>query len=365
MKKKIIFFLQNFVVGGAEKNIINYANFLSKKNLDVYILTLSNECLLKKSVSQKVKLINLKKRKLIFSILKIYKIIKKLKPDFLFSALLHISLLLTFFKKYKLIQSKLIIRPSNIIFNDHFSAYNLKKNLIKFLTKIYLKYGDLFFCISKDINKKLKLLKIDKKKIRTIRNAIIDKDFYKKSKIPLDRKFLRKADYLLAVGRLTDQKNHLMLIRAFSLIKKKYKKKLFLVIIGEGFLKKKYETLIEEKGLKNSVLIFKNMPDVKNYIYYSKLFIQTSLWEGQPNVLYEAIILNKRVLSTKCPGQSNSYLSNYKNCFLLKRNTEQELAKSILFFLKNKNQFNFSKKKYEEYRIKNSAEKILNEIKKN
>ena len=70
-------------------------------------------------------------------------------------------------------------------------------------------------------------------------------------------------------------------------------------------------------------------------------------------------------MSTKCPGQSNSYLSNYKNCFLLKRNTEQELAKSILFFLKNKNQFNFSKKKYEEYRIKNSAEKILNEIKKN
>ena len=83
MKKKIIFFLQNFVVGGAEKNIINYANFLSKKNLDVYILTLSNEGLLKKSVSQKVKLINLKKRKLIFSILKIYKIIKNCS-DFLF-----------------------------------------------------------------------------------------------------------------------------------------------------------------------------------------------------------------------------------------------------------------------------------------
>lgn len=365
MKKKIVFFLQNFVIGGAEKNIINYANFLSKQYIDVYILTLSNKGILKKSVSKKVKLINLNKKKLLFSTLEIYKIIKKLKPDFLFSSLLHISILLTLFKRYELIKSKLIIRPSNVIFNNPYTERNFKINIIKFLAKKYLKYGDLFFCISEEIRKELKLLKIQSKKITTIKNAIIDKDFYKKSTVPLDKKFLMKTDYLLAVGRFTYQKNHLMLIRAFSLIKKHYNKKLVLVIIGEGHLKKKYKTLIEKKGLKNSVLIYKNMQDVKNYIYYSKLFVQTSLWEGQPNVLFEAIILNKRVLTTKCPGQSHSYLSKYQNCHLLKKNTEYELAKSILFFLNKKNKFNFSKKKYEEYKIKNSAEKILNEIKKN
>ena len=143
---------------------------------------------------------------------------------------------------------------------------------------------------------------------------------------------MRNKNYLLAIGRLTEQKNHLMLIKAFKIIQKKYKNKLFLIIIGEGPLKKKYDAVIEKNKLKGSVLILKNMPEVKNYIHHSKLFIQTSLWEGQPNVLFEAIILNKRVITTKCPGQSYSYLAKYKNCHLLKKNTVKELAKSILYF---------------------------------
>ena len=164
-----------------------------------------------------------------------------------------------------------------------------------------MKYGDIFFSISEEIFKELKLLKINSNKIKKIKNAIIDENFYRSSITPINNKFLRNKNYLLAIGRLTEQKNHLMLIKAFKIIQKKYKNKLFLIIIGEGPLKKKYEAFIEENKLKNSVFILKNMPEIKNYIYYSKLFIQTSLWEGQPNVLYEAIILNKKSNIHKMP----------------------------------------------------------------
>lgn len=365
MKKKIIFFLQNFIAGGAEKNIINYANFLCKNNIEVYILTINNFGVLRKKVDKKVKIISINKKRLLYSIISIFQIIKKLNPDFLFSSLLHISLLLAIFKKFKFFNSKLILRPSNIIYSNSLSKNNVKKIIINILVKKYLKYGDIFLSISDEIYKELKLLKINSNKIKKIKNAIIDENFYRTSTTPLKNKFLQKKDYLLAIGRLTEQKNHLMLISAFALIKKKYDKNLFLVIIGEGSLKNKYEALIEKNKLKGSVLILKNMPEVKNYIHHSKLFIQTSLWEGQPNVLFEAIILNKRVITTKCPGQSYSYLAKYKNCHLLKKNTVKELAKSILYFLGKKDKFDFSKKKYEEFRIENSGKKILSEIKKN
>ncbi len=365
MKKKIIFFLQNFIAGGAEKNIINYANFLSKNNIEVYILTINNLGVLKKKVDKKVKIISLNKKRLLFSTINIFQIIKKLNPDFLFSSLLHISLFLAILKKFKVFNSKLIIRPSNIMYNNSSSNNKIKKIIFNFLTKKYLKHGDIFLSISEEIYKELKFLKINSNKIKKIKNAIIDENFYKSSITPLKNKFLQKKDYLLAIGRLTEQKNHLMLINAFTLIKKKYNKNLYLVIIGEGSLKNKYEALIEKNKLKDKVLILKNMSEVKNYIHYSKLFIQTSLWEGQPNVLFEAIILNKRVITTKCPGQSSFYLAKYKNCHLLKTNTVKELAKSILYFLRKKNKFNFSKKTYEEFRIENSGKKILNEIKKN
>ena len=97
------------------------------------------------------------------------------------------------------------------------------------------------------------------------------------------------------------------------------KKKLPLVIIGEGLLRNKLLLKIKKQNLQNSTIILNNVPNVKNFINFSKLFVQTSLWEGQPNVLMEAIILNKRVIATRCPGQRYNYLSQFKNCYLLKK----------------------------------------------
>ena len=93
------------------------------------------------------------------------------------------------------------------------------------------------FSISEEIFKELKLLKINSNKIKKIKNAIIDENFYRSSITPINNKFLRNKNYLLAIGRLTEQ-NHLMLIKAFKIIQKKYKYLFFLIIIGEGPLKK-------------------------------------------------------------------------------------------------------------------------------
>lgn len=365
MKKKIIFFLQNFHAGGAERNLINYANYLVVRNIDVYIAVISDKGILKKNLNKNIKILNLNKKRLLFSIIKIINIIKIIKPDYLFSSLLHISLLLSFLKRHEFINSKLLIRPSNIIFNNLNSDHFLKKSIFKFLTKHYLKYGDLYLSISKEIYKSLIFLKINKKKIIKINNAIIDNNFYKKSKETLRNKKFQKSDYILSIGRLTKQKNHLMLIKAFSLIKKKYKKKIFLLIIGEGPLKKKLLIEIKSRNIQDSVFILNNKPNVKNFINQSKLFVQTSLWEGQPNVLLEAIILNKQVIATKCPGQSHHNLSKFKNCYLLKKNSIINLSKIILFFLKKNKIYNFPQNKYKQYKVENSAKKILNAIRKN
>ena len=57
----------------------------------------------------------------------------------------------------------------------------------------------------------------------------------------------------------------------------------------------------------------KNLQNVLNYIKSCKLFVQTSLWEGQPNVLIEALLLNKQVIATNCPGQSKKNLKQFES----------------------------------------------------
>jgi glycosyltransferase involved in cell wall biosynthesis len=101
------------------------------------------------------------------------------------------------------------VRPSNVISTQ--SKVN-KNFIIKFLTKHFLKNADLFFCISDEIYKELRSFNISKKKIIRINNAIIDNEFFVKSKKLIKNKYIINKDYILSIGRLTEQKNHSMLL---------------------------------------------------------------------------------------------------------------------------------------------------------
>lgn len=365
MKKKIIFFLHNLKIGGAEKNIINYANYLSKNDTNVKLICLSAKGILKKNINKNVKIIDLNKKKLKYSIFSILKIINITKPDILFSSLLHISLLLCFFKKMNFIKAKLFLRPSNVILENHNSTKNKTSYLIILLTNFFLRYADQFFCISDNIFKELKLFKVPSNKIIKINNAIVDNDFFKKSIKPItNKKLLNKTDYILSIGRLTEQKNHLMLLKSFIEIKEKYKQKLFLVLIGEGHLEKKLKNFVKINKIKKDVIFLKNLQNVLNYIKNCKLFIQTSLWEGQPNVLIEALLLKKQVIATNCPGQNKKNLNQFKNCNILKINSTKTLSKTILYFL-NKKKKKFKLNKSLNYSVNYSSKIILDAIKKN
>lgn len=365
MKKNIIFFLHNLNVGGAEKNFINYANYLSNNNINVKIVCLSAKGILKKSIGKNVKVIDLNKKRLKNSIFLILKIVNSTKPDILFSSLLHISLALCFLKKMNLIKAKLFVRPSNVLLTNQISTENKLNYFIIFLTKFFLRYADLFFCISDNIFKELQLFKIPANKIVKINNAIVDEDFYKKSKKPVKNSKIRnKIDYILSIGRLTEQKNHFMLLNSFIQLKKKYKKKLFLVLIGEGHLEKYLKNFVKINKIEKDVIFLKNLQNVLNYIKSCKLFVQTSLWEGQPNVLIEALLLNKQVIATNCPGQSKKNLEQFKNCHLLKVNSVNNLSKTILYFL-NKKKETLTPNKTINYSVNNSSKIILDAIKKN
>jgi len=365
MKKNIIFFLHNLNVGGAEKNFINYANYLSNNNINVKIVCLSAKGILKKNINRKVKVIDLNKKKLKYSIFSILKIINSTKADILFSSLLHISLLLCFFKKMNFIKAKLFLRPSNVILANHSSTKDKTSYSIIFLTNFFLRYADLFFCISYNIFKELRLFKVPSNKIIKINNAIVDNDFFKKSIKPItNKKVPNKTDYILSIGRLTEQKNHLMLLKSFIEIKKKYRQKLSLVLIGEGHLEKKLKNFVKINKIKKDVIFLKNLQNVLNYIKNCKLFIQTSLWEGQPNVLIEALLLKKQVIATNCPGQNKKNLNQFKNCNILKVNSTKNLSKTILYFL-NKKKKNFTLDKTLNYSVNYSSKIILDAIKKN
>ena len=76
------------------------------------------------------------------------------------------------------------------------------------------------------------------------------------------------------------------------------------------------------------------------FIRSSDLFILTSKYEGLPNVLLEAMVLKKFIISSNCPTGPSEILNNGKYGFLFKVGDHKELARLIMKYNKNHKRYN-------------------------
>lgn len=97
-----------------------------------------------------------------------------------------------------------------------------------------------------------------------------------------------KKKKILSVGRLAYQKNHEVLINAFSLLAKDHLD-WNLVIVGEGEARPELEKQIETLNLTDRVFLegYHKSPDI--YYNDADIFCLSSRWEGFPNTLAEAM----------------------------------------------------------------------------
>lgn len=105
---------------------------------------------------------------------------------------------------------------------------------------------------------------------------------------------------IVAVGRLTPQKNQDMLIEAFSRIKDEFPD-WRLLIFGEGELRSELEAKVSSRGLKGSVILPGNKTNLLERVKDSAVFAMPSNFEGMPNALLEAMALGLACVSTDCP----------------------------------------------------------------
>lgn len=123
--------------------------------------------------------------------------------------------------------------------------------------------------------------------------------------------------HIVAVGRLDDNKNHQMLIRAFQKVHERFEDAV-LTIYGDGENRPKLEALIAELGLKDAVILPGITGEIPEHIYNAAAYVLCSVSEGISNALLEAMALGLAVVSTDCEGGSAAELiKDGENGFLV------------------------------------------------
>lgn len=151
---------------------------------------------------------------------------------------------------------------------------------------------------------------------------------------PIKDNLPEKTDYsrtnkIVAVGRLTLQKNYPMLIKAFANTVKKYPEyKLF--IYGKGPLEHELKKLSKDLNVDNSVYFMGFTNNVHDAIIDADMYIMSSDYEGMPNALMEAMAIGIPSISTDCPsGGPRVLISNGVNGILISVNDDIGLSSEM------------------------------------
>lgn len=227
----------------------------------------------------------------------------------------------------KLLFRKKLIVKTGYQWSLNFARENddkFKKTLIYLVELISYRYADKVTVTSQEAKRHvIEAYKVQPEKISLIPNYI-DTDLFKPIKINRSDAKIR----LCFVGRLVECKN------LFSLIDAVKDLEIQLTIIGDGPLRKELEARSNALGIN---VVFKGIipnNEVPIELNHADIFIQPSLYEGNPKTLLEAMACRLAVIGTDVPGINE--IITYGENGLLCETSAESIREAIQTLLNNK-----------------------------
>lgn len=325
-------------LGGAEKQIVELANGLLGKGFGIAVLifdTRGDKCFRIKDLRQEICLIqpSLKPDHPVISlrrgICETVKAVWQWKPDFLYSRLWNTNPFAVAVGKF--FGAKVILGVSN----SEMHEVERKKN--KTFTKFYRKniYGlaDLVIAVSEDLAREVEdLYKLTS--VKTVYNGIDIEDIRTKSNAPPPHEYFQ-GDFpiLVSAGRLAPQKEYKHLLEAFAVVNETVEARL--VMVGEGELKDELVRTAQALGVHGKTAMV-GQRESYPYIRHGDVFVSSSLHEGMPNAILEAMALGTPVVSTDCDYGPREIIEHGKNGLLVPVSNPTKLASAVLMLIQNR-----------------------------
>lgn len=328
-KTKIAFVISSLSSGGAERVVSTLSNHLIQ-HYEVYIIIMANKPVFY-SLDENVRVLfckeSLKPSKSMFDAIKLnyslYKaivaLIKKHEIELCIGFMTPNNILATLASKRCKIP--VIISERNNPYEEDKYISNLWKILRRFTYP------------------KADKLVVQTERIRTFYKSFIKVNQLETIPNPINPNFkqqpnTKKENIVLNVASLSEQKGQDMLIRAFAMTKSNDWR---LLIVGEGQKRVELQNLIDDLKINDNVLLVGRQTDVVSYYTKSKIFAFSSLYEGFPNALQEAMFFGLACISTDCPTGPAEMIENDCNGFLIDVHGESQMTEKLKVLMDNEN----------------------------
>jgi len=284
-----------------------------------------------------VNIIDFKKKNVRSIFFKLCKYLIKSKPDVIFTAEDHLNIVVSICAT--ITRSKVKISASSRVtpFDTYSNKIFSKRWFLKYLFKFTSWRIDLLTCVSKDMVKQYQKV-FGKTRHVCIYNIVKDENSEKKINEKVHEEWFSKNNdkckFIISAGKLAPWKGFDYLIKACKVISDK-QINFKLSILGDGPEKNKLIELSEKLGIKNNINFLGYVKNPLKYFKNSDVFVLSSLVEGMPNVLIEAMMCGCAIVSTDCDTGPKEILDYGKFGYLVETRNYTDLANGIMNSFEN------------------------------
>ncbi|HYE73815.1 MAG TPA: glycosyltransferase family 4 protein [Blastocatellia bacterium] len=225
-------------------------------------------------------------------------------------------------------------------FHHGYTTTDLKMRVYNQLDRWSLRAADRIVTVCHAFARELQQIGIASERISVLHNAISPD--YGQNIQAEERQALRDSlglaedeRMILSIGRLSHEKGHADLIRAFAHLRNSHPEiKARLVIAGKGREQKRLHHLATTLGVNGQVTLIGQIDNVPVHYAAADLFVLPSLSEGSPNALLEAMAVGLPIVATAVGGIPEM-VSHEKQALLTSSRKPQAMAEAIFRLLTN------------------------------
>lgn len=300
----VTFRLSALGYGGTERVFISVADYLSAAHgweINFVIDKVSGHDTEYVVIAKGYHVVGLNAQRTWKSILPFAKYLKARKPDIVFSAFTETNAAALISNGLNHFATPLIV-TEHASLDEHWAGKPwLRKLMLEFMVRYVYKLADRVVCVSQGMAQQLSG-RLKHPRISFIHNPV---RFAVRTQSKSEARQIlgveQDVNMLLAVGRISTQKNYMMLLQAFQTLGSF--NNIHLYVIGgvyEQAEKRSLDRFIEANGLEQRIHFIDFTHEVHRYYEAADLLVLSSAWEGFGNVIVEALAFGLPVVSTRC-----------------------------------------------------------------
>ena len=332
---RIALFVSSLHGGGAERVILEIAGELARRGLSVDLVLARAEGPYMALLPDDVRLIDLDSSRTVTSFHKLIRYLYRDRPDALLSTLDATNVLALIVRKFFFRDLRLVVRQA-IPLSLGITHGSFKVRMIQRLLKCLLPSADAVVGVSSGVAEDLRRnVPRASDLILAIPNPVGIADIAEKAVVPIEHPWFNDegGPVILSAGRLNVAKDHATLLRAFADVTGSRQARL--VILGVGPERENLLELAQLLGVSHQVDLPGFMLNPFAYMSRAKVFVLSSLHEGFPNVLVQAMACGTPVVSTDCPSGPSEILEDGKWGRLVPVGDWRAMAEAIIDTLDN------------------------------